>query len=259
MDMVYPYSFDWFVQYIKAFSMDIVSMIDMGCMTRFTYYHKFMFGVALPLTMLAGSYAIYHILRIKNGEDPMALAYARNVAVQMALFVTFLIYPFVSQTIFSGFNCRRLGDHEAWLSADYQISCNTVGHVLYIAAATMAVGLYPIGVPLGTLFLLMRNRKEMMVENSPARLRYAFLVSDYKPAYFYWEILEMARKVTLNSTRDGTIVATVFHNHNLPFLCVGDPDWLDDFPRSWKRVANHNRDCRDVILPNRNSAQHAIQ
>jgi hypothetical protein len=177
--------------------MDVVAMLDMGCTNPINYYTKSIFGMALPWAMLFGSYIVYHIIRLKRGQDPMAVAYARNVAVQMGLFVTFLIYPFVSQTIFAGFNCRRLGDHEAWLSADYQISCNTVGHVVYIAIATIGVMVYPIGVPLGTVFLLVKNRHDMKVENSPGRLRYAFLVSDFKPQYYYWETVEMVRKVIL--------------------------------------------------------------
>jgi hypothetical protein len=203
MDLKYPESFQWFVSAIKALSMDLVSMLDMGCaVDKFTFYGKFLFAAGLPLLLGSGCFMVYHVemkrLRRKTDVDDGAGAItARNIAIQMGLFVTFLVYPFVSQTVFSGFQCRQLGDHEAWLGVDYQISCNTVGHVLYIAVATMAVAAYPIGIPLGTLFLLVRNRKEMHVVNSPARLRYAFLVADYKPAYFYWEILEMLRKVIL--------------------------------------------------------------
>jgi hypothetical protein len=191
IDMPYPESFQWFVSIIKPFSMDVVAMFDMGCIVEeFTFYDKFTFALFLPMVMGLVCMVSYYWLDIHHGA-----ARARSITIQMGLFVAFMTYPFVSQTIFSGFNCRRLSDYEAWLSVDYQISCSTVGHVVYIAVATMAVAIYPIGVPLGILFLLVKNRKEMHVENSPARLRYAFLVTDYKPQYYFWETLEMLRKV----------------------------------------------------------------
>eukprot|EP01050_Picozoa_sp_SAG11_P002364 SAG11_NODE_118_length_15921_cov_30.283448_3_plen_550_part_00 len=195
MDIPYPESFQWFVVVIRGLSFDFLSMINVGCISTLTFYNKFFFATGLPVLMGLGCLAVFQIL--KSGKDEQGITRARNIVVQMVFFILFLIYPFVSQTVFSGFNCRQLGDYEAWLGADYQISCDTLAHVLYLAVAILAVGLYPVGIPLGTLFLLIRSRKEMAVENSPARLRYSFLVSDYKPEYYYWETLEMLRKVIL--------------------------------------------------------------
>ena len=195
LDINYPDSFQWFVTVIRAFSFDFLSMLSVGCFSSFTFYDKFFFAVFLPLVMGVGCALVYEIK--SRGKDDRGVAAARNVAVQMGFFIIFLVYPFVSQTVFTGFSCRRLADHESWLSADLQISCDTLGHVLYMAVAILAVGIYPVGVPIWTLFLLVKNRHDMKIENSPGRLRYAFLVADYKPEYYFWETLEMLRKVIL--------------------------------------------------------------
>ena len=53
-----------------------------------------------------------------------------------------------------------------------------------------------------TLLMVFQNRKMMDIKDSPERDRFAFIVGDYKPEYYFWECLEMIRKVSLTGEAD---------------------------------------------------------
>ena len=103
-----------------------------------------------------------------------------NRCIKMALLVLFLIYPFVSQTVFQGFSCRQLEEEEEWLEVDYQISCLSDEYVAFVGFGIIGVCVYPLGVPTLTLLQLWRNAGHIK-GGGPGRERYEFLVADYKP------------------------------------------------------------------------------
>ena len=61
----------------------------------------------------------------------------------------------------------------------------------------LLVLLVPIGVPAGTMYLLWRQREQLLELGSEERDTFSFLVADYKPQYYFYEVIEMSRKVTL--------------------------------------------------------------
>ena len=56
------------------------------------------------------------------------------------------------------------------------------------------------GIPAVTTVMLWLSREELLEIGTPARERYSFLVDDYKPEYYFYETLEMTRKVSLVGT-----------------------------------------------------------
>ncbi|CAM9902456.1 unnamed protein product [Phaeothamnion confervicola] len=98
------------------------------------------------------------------------LAAARMVAAQMAaakvvvarhklvvLVLTFLIYSSVSTVIFQTFKCVNTGDGE-YLRADLTLECYTAEHRCYMGFAGVMIFIYPVGIPLSFLWLLVRHR-----------------------------------------------------------------------------------------------------
>ena len=78
---------------------------------------------------------------------------------------------------FQGFGCFQLDDDEDWLSVDYQISCNSDQYLVFAALAFVAVLAIPIGIPVLTMLLLLKNGKSIR-EGGDAYKRYEFLVSE---------------------------------------------------------------------------------
>ena len=112
----------------------------------------------------------------------------------MGMLVIFLAYPTVAQTMFQTFSCTKLAENEEWLDVDFQVDCTASGFQLFEVAAFFGVCIYPVGIPVLTLALLLRN-KQSIHEGGPARARYEFLIECYKPEYMYWDCVEMLRKV----------------------------------------------------------------
>merc|ERR1711988_1290055 len=102
----------------------------------------------------------------------------------------FLIYAFLSQSMFEAFACRNLGGRH-WLAADYQTSCDDDSYTVTVVFAVLGVLLYPVGVPVLTYIVLFQNRAELHNHDSAACKRYSFMLQDYRPDYWYWECVEM--------------------------------------------------------------------
>jgi len=83
---------------------------------------------------------------------------------------------------FQGFGCFQLDEDEDWLSVDYQISCNSNEWLVFFTVGAIAVIAIPIGIPMLTMLLLLRNGKSIR-EGGDAYKRYEFLVSECVPCW----------------------------------------------------------------------------
>ena len=90
------------------------------------------------------------------------------------------------------------GQRVGWLKADVSIQCDTPDHNFAISVAIFAIILYPIGV-LGTnALLLFKARKAILSGRETSLSRsIAFLHREYEPQMFWWELVEMVRKLVL--------------------------------------------------------------
>ena len=166
--------------------------------TTFNYFFKYTAAIFLPQVLLIGVAITYCVIKHpRNPLSKMSDQQALSTTITMAFIIVFILYPFVSQTIFQGFSCRALAEDESWLTADYQVSCEGVAWKFWLFWGVLTAMLWPVGVPVFTLLILLRNKDMMWVRNSPERDKFAFIVGDYKPQYFFWECLEMLRKVSL--------------------------------------------------------------
>ena len=104
----------------------------------------------------------------------------------------------VSSAAFRAFSCEGFDDGRAYLRADYAVECGSDAHASAKALAWVGVGLYPCGVSLLYALLMLRARRAI-VHEKPTRLSKAlsFLVRDYQPSYFFWELLEAWKKLFL--------------------------------------------------------------
>lgn len=151
--------------------MDLLGFVDIGCLSTYTYTGKFYFAMLLAPILLGGVGLVYQLRKTVEG--------IANRCIKMGLTVVFLIYPFVSQTVFQGFSCRELDEGEEWLDVDFQISCTSDSYLAFVTLGSLGVFLYPLGVPTLTMLLLVKNGGEIKA-GGPAFERYNFLVADYR-------------------------------------------------------------------------------
>ena len=80
------------------------------------------------------------------------------------LVVLFLVYPSVSATMLSVFNCKDIHG-EAYLDADIQIVCYTTMHKLFMVMAAFGMMMYALGIPLGFLWLLYKYQVPVLAKH----------------------------------------------------------------------------------------------
>ena len=78
--------------------------------------------------------------------------------------------------------------------------CHTGEHLGLVTSSVIGIFVYVLGIPIFTVFILRKNKKHLYGEG-PEHDRvlklYGSLYAQYKPEYWYWEVVEMLRKVFL--------------------------------------------------------------
>ena len=125
--------------------------------------------------------------------------FVQRVDLPSILRILFLAYPLVSTVAFQAFDCEAFvladGASEEWLRADYSVRCYSTidgvkvmdaDYVLLWWSAFAAVMVYPVGIPVCYLALLLYTRRALLSEK-PTKLSRAlhFLHGSYK-RHFFW-------------------------------------------------------------------------
>ena len=107
-----------------------------------------------------------------------------------------LLYLALTRAAFSVFGCVKRGGGAGWaLAADPARSCYTSTWWGLAAIGGVGVAVYGVGIPAGSLWLLVRARRRL--DPLLFVLRYGFFVGRFAPSAFWFEVAIMGRKVVL--------------------------------------------------------------
>ena len=116
--------------------------------------------------------------------------------------ILFLVYPVITTTAFEAWVCDNF-DEGGWLTADVSIRCGSDTHDEAKSIAILAIALYPAGCIVLSGVLLLCARRDIQraakdgSHSTPLTRSLAFLYREYLPLFFFWETLEMARRLLL--------------------------------------------------------------
>ena len=119
-------------------------------------------------------------------------------ALPWLLTLMFLVFPMVSSAAFRAFSCEKFDDGRSFLRADYSVECGSDEHYRAKGLAWFGILLYPGGTSVLYAVLLQRVRSAI-VHKRPTTLSRAldYMVRDYEPEFFWWELFEMWKKLFL--------------------------------------------------------------
>ena len=133
-----------------------------------------------------------------------------GLALPWILKFLFLVYPIVTNVAFMGFPCYTFEeDGSKYLKADVGVDCCVRADVgvdckdhtyedEILPLAWVAIGIYPIGLIILNAVLLFCARKAIMSgRQTPLRRATEFLHKEFEPHLFWWEIVEMLRRLLL--------------------------------------------------------------
>ena len=199
---VYPQQYEDFISTMAIVNVDVGFLLSNACIITTNFYNRLMLATVVPMVILFACACTFTIARRRGrGRDFSA---AEDVLKQrhlsVVLFVVFFVYSSVSFTVFQTFACDSLDDGKAYLRADYSITCYTGTYTAYQTYAILMVFVYPIGIPAFFTWWLVRNRRELKrpERQSMSGLQsYRFLWAAYRPACYYYEVVECARRIVL--------------------------------------------------------------
>ena len=183
--------FDVFNLSIDAFG------VPLSCLQLGSFYDQLLFLVFMPCVLGLGILLCSMTAEVLAKRTAASLKVCLTQALPYLLYVLFFAFPLVSSTAFQTFDCEEFdGGSTRFLRADYSLDCNSAeyGRVVYLA--WVAIALYPVCVPLLYLMLLLTARKAILAEQPTALSRsLTFLHRDYKPSMYWWEVVEISKKV----------------------------------------------------------------
>ena len=106
----------------------------------------------------------------------------------------FLLYPSIGGKVFSVFRCLLVGNTYYFLNS-MEMKCFVGQHGVLINLSFLFVAIYVLGIPSYIYFVLRKNKSKLKHEK--IRELYGQLYLQYEEKYWYWEIVEMLRKVFL--------------------------------------------------------------
>ena len=131
-------------------------------------------------------------------------------ALPFTLVTSFLCFPFVASRGFRALapcDCFAYvdGGKACFLHDAYAVKCVPQASGMYTSpndvriAAWLAIGVYACAVPILYALLLFRSRHSLSGAAPPTPLSHAllFLSRDYDARVFFWELVEVARKITI--------------------------------------------------------------
>ena len=177
--------------------------VPLSCLQLGSFFNQLLFLVLMPCVLGLLILVCSMAAEVLAKRTAASLKACLTQALPYILYVLFFAFPLVSSTAFQTFDCEEFdGGSTRFLRADYSLDCNSAeyGRVVYLA--WVAIALYPVCVPLLYLMLLLTARKAVLAEQPTALSRgLVFLHQDYTPSMFWWEIVEISKKVRCHLCR----------------------------------------------------------
>jgi hypothetical protein len=150
------------------------------------------------------------VLRTSSDENARARTFgetlrrALQLVLSVTLMLTFLVVPSISTQIFRTFLCDSFeydgdtGEARRYLRADLTVSCESADYSATRRTAMGLLVLWPIGVPAMYALLIRASREALLKDiSTPIGEATAFLSADYTIEAYWWEPVEMLRKLVL--------------------------------------------------------------
>ena len=206
-DIPWPKEFVDLLADMKSINIDFLSLLPNmptvdPCDFQGTYLYSFYMHMGtLPLLVIVISlsavscYVIHRFTKRRCGPNLSGIV---EKCVKTLIFTIFLMYPGLVNRIFRVFKCHYFDDKGEWLLADLSIPCHTGDHQQTVPWAIVFIGVYVLGIPLLSTAILYRHRKKLWDPNHPELRRiYGSLFQYYRPEFWYFEAIEMTKKMLL--------------------------------------------------------------
>ena len=176
-----PSAFSSIANSLKIFNFNFSSIFPIGCAADFNFMFELLWTTLCPIFATFALFICfsceYLYLRRwiqanpnrQKGEKSRQFEATKNKYLNIFFYLTYLILPSVTTTIFQLFVCQNIdpnneddSQYDLYLKADMTISCQSDYYKSWLVYGIAMIFVYPIGIPAMYLVLLYRSRDEIM-------------------------------------------------------------------------------------------------
>lgn len=216
---LFPFTFDipWstnvleMMKYFEVFSLDFFSLLGetINCKMQTRFLQTFQLHMLLPILIFLAlmlAYALATCTRSKTYSETLKTRLYTSAGL-----IFYTLSTGLATRIFRLFKCKLI--QEKWyLVADYtQVCFETKWNSFAIMAGVFGV-IYVVGIPITELLVLFCNRSKLY-EKKNLKTRFGSFYLHYKPAAYYFDVLDLARRLLLTGgliMMGGESVAQIF-------------------------------------------------
>jgi hypothetical protein len=203
----FPSSFSGTLSIFLSFSLNVIPIFGLPCsVSGFNYISTMVLTTSIPLGVSALlGIAYWSESKLRQCLNWNAPALGRQQAYAFSfLMLTFLVLANTSSILFNYFSCQTFPEAEngpqSYLTSDYSINCSSERYLLYQIYAGVMIFVFPFGIPMMYTTLLWKYRKEFSDSKWKSSVpSLGFLVRSYKAGFFWFEVVECARRLILAS------------------------------------------------------------
>ena len=198
----------------KFLQLNLLQIASVNCFitnTKVNSYTSLVLSFTIIIASIVTSFAFFHARRLyickqnafQVDERESLISGTTEVSFTYVFLFLFIIYP-TAYTLPP--SCQKIctGDHEktcqSFLRSDYTLECFTDTRSKF---SILAFGLlsFAVGFPLLVFFLLWKyhRRKSNHDQQNKIAAGLSFLFENYSKQHWFWEVLELVRKVILTS------------------------------------------------------------
>jgi len=186
-------------------NVDVTKELQLDCFARYDYTLVLYTTLAIALVVVVGIPSLYwffcsfalHVFpdHFSAGGDGSWNIKFRAWTCKLWFLFSFLLYPQISNKVLNLFYCADYGEPSTYLYADLRFECWTDTHYEHVIIAAVAAALFVVGLPATFLALLWAHRDSL--DTPKTRLWLGFLYNKYRVDKWYWEEVELFRKLLL--------------------------------------------------------------
>eukprot|EP00743_Colponemidia_sp_Colp-15_P006992 GILK01007546.1.p1 GENE.GILK01007546.1~~GILK01007546.1.p1 ORF type:complete len:2310 (-),score=343.61 GILK01007546.1:293-7114(-) len=178
------------------FDQPIQYALDCFIHAPISFFQNFMMPAVIPPVGMLFIWFIYFIntrMCMRKADRDTILRY-RNRCIRNCLFLATLAMPAVSNRIAALYRCKQLDYNLYYLQGAYEMECAGSVYDTYKFTGIIIFIAYPLLVPVTTIRILVKKGPSRFTD--PLFLNtFGFLFVEYKVRWYYWEGIEMFRKV----------------------------------------------------------------
>ena len=212
LDMSLPWpNVEYFNDLFSWVNLDLISMANFECIQPLNFYDGLFATVlsasclliAVPLTcftILSFQRLSWKLGFSEKTERSMRIREAFiNRSWNIFLMLCFFFFPPVSKRVFNTLHCVDILPDEYYMWADLSLRCWQGAHMWWVGFSIVAMCVFTFGIPLFFCLILYSNQRKLLLQTPQCQARYGFLYSKYQDRVWWWEFIEMFRKLVFTS------------------------------------------------------------